>query len=222
MKAFIWYLELVTGQSVISAVSAPRQRVSLCVPIIAPYSFAFQSISARFPVFTRSAVSIAPTIDPLFRRWVETMSSSSSFPSVAIKFTSREISVARGRDSRAVAIARRGNAPSSARIPFLVVTRHAGVRIAFREEASGHTADGDRFSRFVEVFARRRYPGRRCTPQSIMPPRISRFSHLRYIITDLCSLPLYARHRNHYWLRRLTLDSTQPTRSRVSRRMILF
>lgn len=31
-------LELVTGQSVISAVSAPRQRVSLCVPIIAPYS----------------------------------------------------------------------------------------------------------------------------------------------------------------------------------------
>jgi len=31
-------LQLVTGQSVISAVSAPRQRVSLCVPIIAPYS----------------------------------------------------------------------------------------------------------------------------------------------------------------------------------------
>lgn len=30
-------LEHVTGQSVISAVSAPRQRVSLCVPIIAPY-----------------------------------------------------------------------------------------------------------------------------------------------------------------------------------------
>lgn len=43
-------LELVTGQGVISAVSAPRQRVSLCVPIIAPYSIAYQSISiTRFP-----------------------------------------------------------------------------------------------------------------------------------------------------------------------------
>lgn len=31
-------VEFVTGQSVISAVSALRQRVSLCVPIIAPYS----------------------------------------------------------------------------------------------------------------------------------------------------------------------------------------
>lgn len=51
-------LELVTGQSVISAVSAPRQRVSLCVPIIAPYSPASSSISiTRFPAFTRSAVS---------------------------------------------------------------------------------------------------------------------------------------------------------------------
>lgn len=46
------------------------------------------------------------------------------------------------------------------------------------------------------------------TAQSIIPPQTSWFSHLRYIITDLCSLPSYVRHRNHYWLRQLTLDST--------------
>lgn len=69
MKAFIWYVELVTGQSVISAVSAPRQRVSLCVPIIAP-------VFLRLPKYLREISRIyeivrfyARTIDAAFRRW---------------------------------------------------------------------------------------------------------------------------------------------------------
>jgi len=52
-------LELVTGQSVISAVSAPRQRVSLCVPIIAPYSMPASKYLHYeiYRIYMRSAVS---------------------------------------------------------------------------------------------------------------------------------------------------------------------
>lgn len=59
-------LELVTGQSVISAVSAPRQRVSLCVPIIAPYSipapkYLHYEISRIYEIDRFSARSIVRT-----------------------------------------------------------------------------------------------------------------------------------------------------------------
>lgn len=56
-------LELVTGQSVISAVSALRQRVSLCVPIIAPYSpcpkYLYYEISRIYELGRFSVKSIA-------------------------------------------------------------------------------------------------------------------------------------------------------------------